>query len=189
MKRKTKVGPLFSAVRQLKEFAHKKLFRYMVRTGLVMCAAHTDATSFTDDRYFISATLPSSYDASGYQNTGIAYTEITLVSDFPAYGAMAEVNRFTPIYGAIKKVKRTPDYGGGNMIFAELASDPGQVILLAASASQAHYTIMVLKQDNARHFLDVIVTSFQYAPAKSGDFFIVNCNIEVNRAPVIVAAT
>src|SRR5690349_15177163 len=51
-------------------------------------SAHSDATSFTDARYFISAQLPDTYDATGYQNTGMSYTEITLVSDFPVYGAM-----------------------------------------------------------------------------------------------------
>ena len=181
-----KVKPLFSAV--LKGL-DRLLFGYMQKTGLLMCAAHADATSYTDARYYISAELPATYDSTGYQNTGIAYTEITLVSDFPQYGAMAEVNRFVPIRGAIKKVKRTPDYGGGNMVMADLPSDPGQIIVKAASTSQSHYSMLIIYPDNERHFLDVIVTSWQLTAAKSGDFMLRNAGIEVNKDPVIIAAT
>lgn len=183
-----KVGPLVSAVKHLKEFAHKKLFRYMVATGLVMCAARTDADSFTDARYFVTATAPSSYDAAGYQNTGIPWTEVTLISEFPEYGPMADVNKFTPIYGAIKKVKRTPDFGGGTLVYADLPSDAGQIIVKTYATSQSHLYWMIVYSDGEKCFLDSIVLSCRKAKAASGDFQIRNAQLEFNRAPVEVAA-
>lgn len=184
MKRKT-MKPLFSAVKRL---LGVKLFSYMQKTGLVMCAAHADADSFTDNRYYISATLPETYDQTGYESTDLMWSEITLVSEFPPYGAMADVNKFTPIRGAIKKVKRTADYGGGPMTYADLPSDAGQVIVLAASASQNHYSMKVVNTDGETHYLDVLVTSCQLSKAASGDFKVRTAGIEVNKAPVIVSA-
>ena len=184
MKRNTR-KPLLSAVAGMLD---RLLFGYMHKTGLLTCVAHADADSFTDNRYYISANLPVTYDAAGYADTDIIWTEITLVSEFPPYGAMSEVNRFTPIHGAIKKVKRTPDFGGGPMVYADLPSDAGQAIVLTASTSQAHYSIKVLNTDNELHYLDVIVTSCQLSKAASGDFKIRTAGVEVNKDPVIVAA-
>lgn len=194
MKRKMK--PLFSAVR-------KWLFGDTLKAGFapVVCppgmqptpcqqqqAGHTDAAAYSESSYYISATLPDSYDEAGYESTDLVWAEIGQVVKFPAYGSMQEINKISPIKGAIKKVKRTADYGGGDMQVVDLPQDAGQIIAKAASASSNHYSIKVVYADGETHYLDVIVAGWQKTEAASGEFMLRTAKVEVNKAPVEVAA-
>jgi hypothetical protein len=183
MKRKT-MKPLFSAVKDLLD---KLLFGYMHKTGLLLCAGHTNPDSYTNARYYISATLPATYDQAGYQDTDIVWSEITQVSKFPQYGPMADKNEFVPIRGAKVKAKRTPDYGGGAMEYADLPSESsgGQAIVKTASLANVPYSMKIVQEsDSETDFLEVLVMSCQKSPQSSGDFKLRTANIEVQRAPV-----
>ena len=182
---KTLVRPLVSAVF---ESLHDNLFAYMQRTGLVLNAAHTAAATFTDTTYAICATLPATYDASGYGASGLTYTLIGKVSDFPTYGSKRAVTKFMPISGGVEKVKGTPDYGDGDMIMADVPADAGQVILKAAEASQNHYSIKVTFADGEIHYLDVIVAGWALDPGKEGAVMTRTANLAICRSQIIVAA-
>ena len=71
MKLKSLVRPLASAVSQL---LNDKLFRYMQRTGLVLSVAHTSVEPATGTTYAVSATIPATFDASGYGGVDILLT-------------------------------------------------------------------------------------------------------------------
>ncbi len=151
-------------------------------------AAHPAAASFTDTTYAISATLPATYDAAGYGATTITYTEIGRVESFPEFGAMREVNKFTPIKGPVEYSKGVAEYGSGQMILADMPADAGQIILKAADASANHYSMKITYPDGEIHYLDVLVSSWQMSQAASSQFMKRTATINVCKAPVVVAA-
>ena len=151
-------------------------------------AAHTAAASFTSTTYAISAGLPATYDAAGYGATTITYTTIGKVESFPEIGSTREVNKFTPISGAVEYLKGTAEYGSGNMVMADVPADAGQVILKAADASANHYSMKITYPDGEIHYLDVIVSSWKLSQAQSGGVMKRTAMISVCKDPVIVAA-
>jgi len=152
-------------------------------------AAHSSAASFTDATYAISASLPATYDSSGYGATTITYTTIGRVESFPEIGANREVNKFTPINGAVEYVKGTAEYGSGDVVVADMPADAGQVILKAAASSANHYSMKITYPDGEIHYLDVLVSSWKLAQAQSGAFMKRTATISVCKDPVIVAAS
>lgn len=169
---------------------HTKLVRYMAAAGLMMFAtAHSAVESFTDTTYAISASLPATYDAAGYGATTITYTTIGKVESFTAYGSKRAIIKFTPISGAIEKMKGAPDYGDGDLVCGDVPADAGQVILKAAEASANHYSIKITYPDGEIHYLDVIVSSWALSGAKEGAPLVRTATLGICKAPVIVAAT
>jgi hypothetical protein len=186
MKRKLLVRPLVSAVF---ESLHNKLFNYMQRAGLVLSAAHTSVASHTDAIYSISATLPETYDASGYESTDLIWTAIGKVSDFLPYGSKRNVNEWVPIAGAVEYTKGAPRYGSGDMMMGDVPADAGQVILKAAEASANHYSFKVVYPDGETHYLDGIVSAWTLSGGKEGAPMVRTATISICAQPVIVAAS
>lgn len=150
--------------------------------------AHTAVASHTDAIYAISASLPATYDAAGYGGTAMVYTEIQPVSDFMPYGSERTINKFTPIRGAVQKTKGTVDYGDGDLVVGDVPADAGQVILKAADASDAHYSMKITYPDGEIHYLDVIVAGWKLSGGKEGAPMVRTAKLGICRAPVIVAA-
>ena len=175
-------------VKAVAETLHRILFGYMERAGLLLGVAHTSAASFTDTIYAVSATLPATYDAAGYGATTMVYTTIGRVESFPEFGSARTVNEFKPIAGAVEKIKGAPDYGGGAMVMADMPTDAGQVILKAAEASQAHYSMKLTYPDGEVHYLDIINTSWRLTQAEEGAFMKRTAEIQLCKIPVVVAA-
>jgi hypothetical protein len=152
--------------------------------------AHTAVGVFTGTIYAISASLPATYDAAGYAATTITYSVIGGgVQDFPAYGSKRAVGKFNPINGAIQKYKGSPDYGSGNIVVADVPADAGQIILKAADASSAHYSVKITFTDSEVHYLDIIVAGWELSAAKENTPMLRTAMVEVCLAPVVVAAT
>ncbi len=151
-------------------------------------AAHTAAASFTGATYAISASLPATYDSSGYGATTITYTTIGKVETFPEFGAQRQVNEFEPINGAVEYLKGTARYGSGDMVMADIPADAGQVILKAADASANHYSMKITYPDGEIHYLDVLVSAWKLTQAGSGQVMKRTATINVCKDPVIVAA-
>lgn len=187
MKLKTLVRPLVSAVQSVLQSAGL-LGPTQPTPSQQQQVAHTSAASFTDATYAISATLPASYDAVGYGLTSIVYTLIGRVQDFTPYGSKRPVQKFTPIAGPVEKSKGAPDYGQGDLVCADMPADAGQIILKAAEASQNHYSLKVTYADGEVHYLDVINTSWVLSAAKNAEFMLRTASLEINKAPVVVAA-
>jgi len=177
---------LFAAVT---DTLHSVWFRYMQHAGLVLSVAHSSVASHTDALYAISATLPATYDASGYGLTSIVYTVIGKVSDFLPYGSKRSVNEFVPITGAVEFTKGAPRYGQGDMMMGDIPADAGQVILKAAEASANHYSLKITYPDTEIHYLDVIVAGWVLSGGKEGAPMIRTATLGICRAPVVVAAT
>lgn len=154
-----------------------------------MPPAHTAVASFTDTTYAISASLPATYDAAGYGATSITYTAIGKISDFLTYGSKRTVNEFVPINSPVEFTKGSPRYGSGDLIMGDVPADAGQVILKAAEASSAHYSMKVTYPDGEVHYLDVLVSGWVLSQAKEGAAMTRTATLNICRAPVIVAAS
>ncbi len=193
-----KFRPLFSAVIKALGFgpaelpAHSK-FDCPLGMQPTPCqqqqAAHTAVASFTSTTYAVSATLPATYDAAGYGATTITYTAVGKVESFPEFGSMRAVNEFKPISGDVEKSKGAPNYGGGPMVMGDVPADAGQVILKAAEASANHYSMKITYPDGEVHYIDFIATSWRLAQAAESAFMKRTCEIQLCRAPVVVAAS
>lgn len=189
MKRKFLVRPLVSAVF---ESLHAKLFNYMQRAGLILCAAHTAVEFFSDGSgttYSISASLPATYDGAGYAATTITYTAIGKPKVFPQFGAKRAMQEWSPISGPVEKGKGVANYGGGQSTWGDVPADAGQVILKAACDSNNHYSMKLTFPDGEVHYLDVLVCSWELSSASNGAPVERLCDIQLCKAPVVVAAS
>lgn len=151
--------------------------------------AHTSAASFTDATYGITTTLPDTYDAAGYAGSGMTYTTIDRVSDFPTFGSARNETQFTPIAGAVEKIFGAPNFGGGDLVMADMPSDAGQIILAAAEQTpNTHHSLKVTLPDGEVYYLDVTVGGWALSAAKEGSVMTRTAKLAIHKRPVRVAA-
>lgn len=149
----------------------------------------TDVQTIAGALLYISATLPPTYDAAGYDSTDVVYTEIGDVENFGNHGGTATVNEFTPIATAVKaKSKGTKDYGTMSLMIGSIPSAAGQIILAAAFESNAHYSAKLVYPDGEKHFMDVLISKHEYQDGSVNDFSRIAVDLAICKKPVIVAA-
>jgi len=152
-------------------------------------AARTSVISVSGATLSVSATLPATYDAAGYGATTITWTAIGEIETLGNHGVKANIAQHTPIDTAVvSKVKGSKDYGQMQLMIGSIPTNAGQVILVAASESNNHYSAKLSYPDGEIHYLDVIVGSFEYQDGAVNDFCKVNVSLEVCKKPVVVAA-
>lgn len=151
--------------------------------------AHTDVATHTAATYAISAGLPATYDAAGYAATTITYTSIGKMAKFPTYGSRRAVTNFPMISEGIAKIKGAADYGGGDLMMADVPADAGQVILKAAEISSNHYSLKITYADGEVHYMDVLVHAWELSEGAEGAAMARTAAVAICRAPVVVAAT
>lgn len=135
----------------------------------------------------ISATLPETYDAAGYQSTDIVYTAITEPENFGNHGGVATIIEFTPVDTAVvAKVKGSKNYGTMTMMFGHKPGDAGQAILAAAFESTAHYSAKVAYQDGEIHYLDVLVSKHENQDGTVNDVQKMAVDLAICKKPVVV---
>lgn len=151
--------------------------------------AHTVVVTNAGTTLAISAGIPATYDAAGYAATTITYTAVGQVEDHGSHGVTANISKFTPVDTAVvAKVKGSKDYGSKTMKLGNIAGDAGQIIMKAASESNAHYSAKITYADGEVHYLDVLVSKYEYADGTVDNNRTIACTLEICRAPVIVAA-
>ena len=152
-------------------------------------AARTVVGTISGATLAISASLPATYDASGYGATTITYTTIGEVENFGNHGVTATITEFTPIATAVvAKMKGSKNYGTMSMALGSIPSDAGQAIITTASESTAHYSAKLTYPDNEIHYLDVLVAKDEYQDGSVNDAMKRSVDFAICRAPVIVAA-
>ena len=168
------------------------LFNYQRAVGLILEAAHTAVAFFSDGNgttYSVSASLPATYDAAGYgTTTNIAWTLVGKPKTFPQFGSKRNIQEWRPISGGVEKGKGQPNYGGGQSTWGDVPADGGQVILKAAETSANHYSMKITFPDGEIHYIDVLVCSWELSAASDGAPQERLCDIQLCRAPVVVAA-
>jgi len=151
--------------------------------------ARTVVQSIAGATLSISAYLPVTYDAAGYQDTGMDWTTVGQVENWGNHGVKANVIEFTPVdTGVVTKMKGSKNYGAMPLIIGSIPSDAGQVICKAASESNNHYSAKLVYYDGEVHYLDVIVSSFEYQDGAANDVSRIAVTLDLCRAQVVVAA-
>lgn len=107
----------------------------------------------------ISATLPGSETSGAYG--GLSYTVLGDVSDLGSFGKVYNEVSFLPLATRAKqKFKGSYDNGTLALKLAKNKSDAGQVIALAALASDNAYAFKVVLQDGTIEFFSGRVMSY-----------------------------
>lgn len=149
----------------------------------------TVVESVTGALFAISAALPATYDAAGYGATAMTYTTVGEVEDVGSEDATKAVSTFVPVStGVVTKVPGAIDYGKRTVTIGHLPSDAGQALMKAAFASNNHYSVKLTFPDGEIRYYDVLVTKFGTSGGKAGEVVRVTSEIDICKAPVVVAA-
>lgn len=136
----------------------------------------------------ITASLPTTYDATGYQAVGMVYTAIGEVTDFGSHGVTASVTEATDIATAtVTKVKGSKNYGTKSLTIGSIPGNAGQIILAAASESNNRYSVKVAYPDTSIQFFDVLVTKYEQQDGDVNNIQKISCDMAICRKPVVVA--
>lgn len=106
----------------------------------------------------ISAALPATYNDTEF--AALTYTEIGEVSDLGEFGREYNVVKFNPLKDR-RTVKRKGSFDDGTVQvqLAKAATDAGQVILKAATNSDASHSIKIVLQDGTIFYFTAQVSS------------------------------
>jgi hypothetical protein len=136
----------------------------------------------------ICATLPDTYDEAGYQSTDLVFTAVGEVENYGNHGVTANVAEFTPIDTAVvTKVKGSKNYGTMNLTIGCLPSDAGQDIIEAAAESNNHYSAKIVYPDTSIHWLDVLVSKFEWQDGEVNSIRRITVDFAICRKPIITA--
>jgi hypothetical protein len=136
----------------------------------------------------ITATLPATYDSAGYEASVMNFTTVGEVETFGSYGVTANVAEFTPIdTSIITKVKGSKNYGNMDITMACLPSNTGQDLIEAASESKNRYSLKIVFPDTSIHYMDILVSKFEWVGGSANDVRKVNASFAICRKPVQVA--
>ena len=106
----------------------------------------------------ISAALPATYDETTFK--ALAFTEVGEVSDLGEFGREYNVVKFNPLKDR-RTVKRKGSFDDGTVQvqLAKAATDAGQVILRAATNSDASHSVKIVLQDGTTFYFTAQVSS------------------------------
>jgi hypothetical protein len=136
----------------------------------------------------ISATLPATYDESGYAATTITYTAIGELESIGAFGLVKDVLEFTPVgTGVVTKLAGKINYGSIAVVGAQMFADAGQDIVRTAAGSTARYSLKLTNPDTSVVYLDVLVVKDEDQGGDVGAIHKVSYEFAICRAPVMVA--
>jgi hypothetical protein len=99
------------------------------------------------------------------------------------------VVEFTPVDTAtVSKAKGSKNYGNMALTIGSVPGDAGQALLLAASESTAHYSFKMTYPDGEIHYIDAIVSKFEYVDGSVNSNSMINCELAICRKPVVQVA-
>lgn len=108
----------------------------------------------------ISASLPATYDGSGY--AALSYTLIGEVTDIGELGVVNDLITHQPIDSGIKfKFKGGYDVGQLQLKMAKAVSDAGQVIMTTANGSANDYSFHIITPDGRDYYFTAKVMSLK----------------------------
>ena len=134
----------------------------------------------------VSAATPATFNAAGY--VALTWTEVGEASEVPEFGAAYSAVTFTPLKtGIVNKFHGELNYGSITIPLAYDYADAGQIILLAALASEDEISFRETRSDGTVRYMMGKVMSFLRGQSV-GSVNMASCNIEFTRADVEVAA-
>lgn len=151
--------------------------------------ARTKPQTMVGATFGLSASLPATYDAAGYEASAMVYTLVGEVDNFGNHGTTVKMAEYTPVAsGVVGKAKGSKNYGNLSLGMGSVPSDAGQAILEAAVESSAHYSAKMSYPDGEIHYLDVLVSKKENQDGAADGLSKISAVLEICRKPVIVAA-
>lgn len=133
----------------------------------------------------VSASLPATYDAAGYN--ALSWTQVTDTENIPEFGPSASVNTFNPIDSRItQKSTGSIDYGSVPFGFAHVDGDAGQNILASAMGNNTGISFKVTRTNSKKDYFTGIVSSFTRNHSGVNNFFLGTAKVEINKPIVTV---
>jgi hypothetical protein len=127
----------------------------------------------------ISAGVPATHDATGF--AALTYTQINSLSDYGLMGDVASLITFMPISDAqTYKLKGNVNSGVLTLKGAFTPTDPGQILLLAASNSYNAYAIKLLLANGSVLYAQGLVMGVQTTVASVNTIVGIDCTIELS---------
>ena len=128
----------------------------------------------------VSAATPATFGSAGY--AALTWTEVGEASEVPEFGATCSAVTFTPIEtGIVNKFHGERNYGSITIPLAYDYADAGQIILLAALASEDEISFRETRSDGTVRYMMGKVMSFLRGQSV-GSVNMASCNIEFTRA-------
>lgn len=144
----------------------------------------------------LTATLPATYDAAGYADTDLVFTDIGEIEDFGNHGMQAQIIEFTNVANAVvQKLKGSKNYGTMQLMIGHVPSNTGQALLATASESTARYSAKITyplgdgEVTPEIHYLDVLVASREFNDGSVNNVRKIAVALAIARKPVEVPAT
>ena len=138
----------------------------------------------------ISSTIPATYDGAGYGATTMVYIAVGEIETYGSHGGTKTITMHTPIDTAVvAKVGGSKDYGTMSLTIGSIPKGAGQLALAAAfEANNAHFSIKETYPDGEIHYMDIIVSKYQWVDGAVNDVLKVQVDFALCRAPVVVPA-
>ena len=153
-------------------------------------SAPTTVQSLAGATLAVSNALPATFDAAGYAASSMVYTPVGEVEDYGDHGLTRSVTKFTPVDTAVvAKRPGAKDYGEMNLKIGNVPSDAGQAILRTAVESNNPRAFKMTYPSGEVHYLSALVTSFVNVDGTVDNVQRVTVKLDLDKAPVIVAAT
>lgn len=107
----------------------------------------------------ISAGLPATYNAAGFE--ALTFTPVGEITDYGEFGRKYNLVKHNPV-ATRKTVKRKGSYDAGSMTIPMALDndDAGQIIMKAAAASDASYSVCIELKDGFKFYFTVQVMQF-----------------------------
>lgn len=127
----------------------------------------------------ISAGVPATYDGAGF--AALTWTVIAEVVEIGTLGKTFGLITHTPVNNPTTfKLKGISNSGTLALKGARAPSDPGQTILIAASDSQAPYSILITLADTTKLYVQGLVMGYQTAVGGAGSITGFDANVELS---------
>lgn len=139
----------------------------------------TLAFSSAGSQVLISAGVPATFDAAGF--AALTFTPIGEVTDIGVVGPESSVILHNPVASnTTYKFKSTRNNGVIALKGGRAVADPGQVILLAAEASNSPYSMKIVLQDLSVLYFQTLVMSYKTSIGSVSQITSFESNCEVS---------
>lgn len=145
----------------------------------------TLAFSSVGSKVYLSAGVPATADAAGFG--ALAYTEIKEVTDLGALGPESAVIMHQPVGENVSyKLKGSKNFGQLTLKAARAPTDPGQLLVVAAEASNNAYAMKLVLQNGTIMYAQVLVMSYKTSVGGQSQVVSVDITMEISGTIITV---
>jgi hypothetical protein len=151
----------------------------------------SDVVSSVGTIVSVSATAPSTYDATGF--AALTWSACGELADLPAFGAEAALATHTPLKtGIVAKRRGSLNYGSVTLTMALSETDAGQTILQtkgsAAAGASALVSVKVALVNGDIQYFTAQVMSFKTNVGNADAITMAEVTLEIDNSVVKVSA-